>query len=1376
MVILQRKNETRLSFALKIISKGKELLSQPLNLSLRVRLKDDLVQWQLKKSSDTDPVTFGLRCSGPEDAQRLENLLKDIRYNLEVDQRTSTPRKATEEMFVKAHLPDNQSTKVAVAGGMTVNSLFVLIAARRRLDPTLHEIRINQGKYLAAVKPTLAVHSLGVKEVYIVQVHNYNRSQGSSRIITIRLPNKKDTYIQVKDQRKVRDLYSYICDKKELTPSLYRLKYNCKIEGEKDMDKTIGQLDLWSVELETVQKTQTPVKQPLKPAVSVTGVEETDSGPTPGTKVERKPKRAAPPPPPSKKKESVTPTTTPAAPPKGVPLIGMAGKKIAKVDTPPVQRDDRSSSAVTQESTYSTDEDDDASFFVVNPSSTSTPRPPAVPTQAFHSETYKSGSPVKPVHLTQPPQTPPKQVISKSQSSSAVSSSSPGRPKRRAPVPPCVGKSKSVSQESTQSTFPTSQSEQTVSTLSMGVVSTTPDPVPRRMGRNKTESGQTESPDSSPVVTVVGRSEAIRDSTESEDSSPQFLHKIPRDEDVDLPAKVWDSPPKVHREAKSEPVEEPLKMQETPAKNSNDFDNEFDDINSFFNSIIAEADTHLKDNPEDEILPSSKVERSRVDSVPPVAKPRNSPPTSALRSQDEKAKGSPIPVPRRTPPNSSPSLSIEREGFNSNENSDSSSPSRKQSGLVMDSTGKQMLVVYPSPGSKRKGGKDSLAFEIPPPPPLEPDTCASQPSQDQDSTTEEDLKEEEQLSDDEKDRSSPQHDKEDSTYSDSESEQEAHYILGLTPSASFDVPAGEEENIETVRHAMVDIAKSDLVTTSFSEETNQLEENDSDKQVDSDMKPDEEIDRINREEVDGQKSAGKPDINESIPPPLPTPKISAADGMGFFLPPPDEFEAPKPPLPSCSPPDSTDDEFSPYTAVTVQPSQPVNMRMKNVQENSKSNRPISVHGNLINVISNLQGLLSGDDEEEGSNGESKMTDFSKPLAESQGESSEDDDTTFTIVEPAETKHKPDKSVPQPPPLPAVLDSYKPPQKVSNPPPPPPPASSAAVTTPKKNPPPVMKKPIKTPPKQPSAGDVEQELKAKLKRRQERITEEDITENKPATFTPGNTQSNTGLIPGVQTNSSGVPGVQPNAGLPGMPSNAGLPGMPPNAGLPGMPPNAGLPGMPVNAGVSNQVGVPMDPQQMLLQQQLLQQQVMQLQQQLQLLQQMQGSSPANSMQGMPMMNSTLQMQQMLMMMSQGNPQPNQNMSNSNSNPSMSQGNSLTNLMMGMSQMPAMPANQPPPATPTKLSKGGRSVTSLNDVTSIRSERLGEMEDDFDKVMEEVRDTNPMTILRKVNGPSQVSSSRKSSQMEDALFSAMKDRRTHLDRSRNSQHEDDMDSSW
>ena len=35
-------------------------------------------------------------------------------------------------------------------------------------------------------------------------------------------------------------------------------------------------------------ETPAPVKQPLKPAVSVTGVEETDSGPTPGGKVERK--------------------------------------------------------------------------------------------------------------------------------------------------------------------------------------------------------------------------------------------------------------------------------------------------------------------------------------------------------------------------------------------------------------------------------------------------------------------------------------------------------------------------------------------------------------------------------------------------------------------------------------------------------------------------------------------------------------------------------------------------------------------------------------------------------------------------------------------------------------------------------------------------------------------------------------------------------------------------------------------------------------------------------------------------------------------------------------------------------------------------------
>ena len=45
---------------------------------------------------------------------------------------------------------------------------------------------------------------------------------------------------------------------------------------------------LYYMRVSTLPETQTPVKQPLKPAVSVTGVEETDSGPTPGTKVERK--------------------------------------------------------------------------------------------------------------------------------------------------------------------------------------------------------------------------------------------------------------------------------------------------------------------------------------------------------------------------------------------------------------------------------------------------------------------------------------------------------------------------------------------------------------------------------------------------------------------------------------------------------------------------------------------------------------------------------------------------------------------------------------------------------------------------------------------------------------------------------------------------------------------------------------------------------------------------------------------------------------------------------------------------------------------------------------------------------------------------------
>ena len=48
-----------------------QILTQQLNLSLRVRLKDELVQWQLKRSPDTEPVTFGLRCSTLENAQKV---------------------------------------------------------------------------------------------------------------------------------------------------------------------------------------------------------------------------------------------------------------------------------------------------------------------------------------------------------------------------------------------------------------------------------------------------------------------------------------------------------------------------------------------------------------------------------------------------------------------------------------------------------------------------------------------------------------------------------------------------------------------------------------------------------------------------------------------------------------------------------------------------------------------------------------------------------------------------------------------------------------------------------------------------------------------------------------------------------------------------------------------------------------------------------------------------------------------------------------------------------------------------------------------------------------------------------------------------------
>ena len=71
-------------------------------------------------------------------------------------------------------------------------------------------------------------------------------------MLTVKLPNKMETYIQVKERKRVRDLYPYICEKKGLTPSAYRLSYSCKIENEGDMDKTVAELDIWCVTLESV--------------------------------------------------------------------------------------------------------------------------------------------------------------------------------------------------------------------------------------------------------------------------------------------------------------------------------------------------------------------------------------------------------------------------------------------------------------------------------------------------------------------------------------------------------------------------------------------------------------------------------------------------------------------------------------------------------------------------------------------------------------------------------------------------------------------------------------------------------------------------------------------------------------------------------------------------------------------------------------------------------------------------------------------------------------------------------------------------------------------------------------------------------------------
>ena len=71
--------------------------------------------------------------------------------------------------------------------------------------------------------------------------------------MTVKLPSGLETYIQIKEQRKLRDLYSYICEKKGLPTDVYRLKFSSKIEGERDIDKTISQLDVWMVELEEIK-------------------------------------------------------------------------------------------------------------------------------------------------------------------------------------------------------------------------------------------------------------------------------------------------------------------------------------------------------------------------------------------------------------------------------------------------------------------------------------------------------------------------------------------------------------------------------------------------------------------------------------------------------------------------------------------------------------------------------------------------------------------------------------------------------------------------------------------------------------------------------------------------------------------------------------------------------------------------------------------------------------------------------------------------------------------------------------------------------------------------------------------------------------------
>ena len=765
------------------------------------------------------------------------------------------------------------------------------------------------------------------------------------------------------------------------------------------------------------------------------------------------------------------------------------------------------------------------------------------------------------------------------------------------------------------------------------------------------------------------------------------------------------------------------------------FFDSMDDVDAYFNSIIAEADQHLKSFPDEdsyanvnsrllrqEQLPETRGNHdsspSHVPLVLPTAKPRSSPITA------RKAK-SPKPTPRRVIKpkceDTSPKLGSHSSSFRSTTSSSDTSPrSQRLNSIVQAEDGRKLLLVYPSPGKSKDSPKVPLKFEIPPPPPNS--AASSKKTQNIEDDHSKKLDNEDSSKDD-----SIDYQPEDQNSSD-EADTSTHHILGLSPRTSYEVHQesevlpdgllGPEENIENGTilaeepARLGNIALNELVTTSFSEDTHAVDL-DLPQQPGTEGEPHQDSSNVSPETCkkvnDSPKGNNSPN-EKSEPPPLVSPDASRQDSQGYFLPPPDEFEAPKPPLPSCSPPES--DEDSPKIAATTnRENVPLRRTEKSSSEEAKDNR-VSVHGSLINVISNLQDLLSTNEAET----------IAEAIAENQGEGKIQKGGTQSQdapeIESVKDGGQNTNLISVPPPIPTEPPANPPPINLPS-------LSKVFTPTKVKNspPPPVSKKPIRSDHGSPkvqrsfvkktSEEDGEMELIEKLKRRQEKIKTTEVEAEMRAKQGPA--------PPSQQPTSS--PAVNPT--VPIQPQN-----MTPQVAAAQVP--QGMMSLP------NQ-----DPQTMIAQQQMLQQQVLQLQQQLQLLQQYQaiGSAPMPN----PVETATFPVA-MAPMYSSGQvplqvpsatvPQPQMAGSSLQSVESIQKQQLMQQPVMVQPQMvdrvgqfhSPMTETPPPPDVPSQ--DPPVPSRSVSESSRLRSDRMQDVEDDFNRVMAEVKDTNPMNILKKV----------------------------------------------